>query len=113
MDVNYTYDGRFNSNVLIVGQMGCGKTTFILNLAKNKIFGTLKEVYWLSKITLSRDRQQNILSCFEIKGNFNNPQTVAEFYAELDLFQKNKADSSSDVDTVMGEKNTFNKLIVI
>lgn len=27
--------------------------------------------------------------------------------------KKNKADSSSDVDTVMGEKNTFNKLIVI
>ena len=38
---------------------------------------------------------------------------MAEFYAELDLFKKNKADSSSDVDTVMGEKNTFNKLIVI
>ena len=36
MDVNYIYDGTFNDNVLIAGQIDCGKTTFIQNLAKTK-----------------------------------------------------------------------------
>lgn len=42
MDVNYSYNGKFNGNVLIFGQTGCGKTTFIQNLAKNKMFRNLK-----------------------------------------------------------------------
>ena len=32
MDVNYCYDGKFEGNILIVGQTGCGKTTFIKNI---------------------------------------------------------------------------------
>ena len=43
MDVNYSYNGKFNGNVLIFGQTGCGKTTLIQNLAKNKMFRNLKE----------------------------------------------------------------------
>ena len=42
MDVNYTYDGKVNGNMLIVSQTGCGKTAFILNVAKNKIFEKLR-----------------------------------------------------------------------
>ena len=53
MDVNYMYDGKFNENILIVGQTGCDKTTFTQNLAKNKMFAKLKEIFWLSKIMLS------------------------------------------------------------
>ena len=29
----YTFDGKFEGNVLIVGRTGCGKTTFIQKLA--------------------------------------------------------------------------------
>ena len=61
MDVNYIYDGKFNGKVLIAGQIGCGKTTFIQNLAKNKMLRNLKETFWLSKKVLSREREQNIL----------------------------------------------------
>ena len=43
MDVSYPYDGKFEGNVLIVGQTGFRKTTFIQKLAKNKMFGGLKE----------------------------------------------------------------------
>ena len=28
MDSKYTYDGKFNGNILAVAQTGCGKTTF-------------------------------------------------------------------------------------
>ena len=29
MVVEYSYDGKFEGNILIVRQTGCGKTTFI------------------------------------------------------------------------------------
>lgn len=43
-DVAYFYDGIFERNILVVGQTGCGKTTFVQNLAKNKIFCDIGEV---------------------------------------------------------------------
>ena len=46
MAVNYSYDGKFEGNILIVGQTGYGKTTFIHNLAKNSLFGELNEIFW-------------------------------------------------------------------
>ena len=58
-EVNYTYDGKFEELVLIAGRTGCGKTTFVQNLGKSKLFGDIKEVYWISKIELSRDREEN------------------------------------------------------
>ena len=62
MDTNmsYFYDAKFEGNILIVGQTGCWKTTFVQSLAKNKMFGNMKEVYWLSKISLTKDREENI-----------------------------------------------------
>ena len=45
MTVNYNYDGKFNSNVLIAGQTFCGKTTFMQNLAKKRMFGDIKSVF--------------------------------------------------------------------
>ena len=84
MDVNYTYDGKLNGNILIVGQTGCGKTTFIKNLSKNKMFRKMKETLWLSKATLSQDREQNISSCFDLKVNFKYPQTLDELNIDFD-----------------------------
>ena len=54
----YTYDGKFEGNVLIVGRTGCGKTTFIQKLAQNKMFGNdIVNVFWISKIYLSPERK--------------------------------------------------------
>ena len=54
----YSYDEKFEGNVLIVGQTGCGKTTFIQNIAKNNLFSELKEIFWISKIPLSMEREK-------------------------------------------------------
>ena len=115
------YDSKFKENTLIVGQTGCNKTTFIQNLAKNKIFAKLKEIFWLSKIMLSQDREQDISSCFDLKVNFKYPQTLNDFNMELDSLplpplpppQKKKETDNSIVNNVMDEKNMFNKLIVM
>ena len=39
--MNYSYDDKFEGNVLVVGRTGCRKTTFIPNL--KKCLGTLKK----------------------------------------------------------------------
>ena len=46
-EIKYTYDRKFEGNILIVGGTGCGKTTFVQTLGKNKMFGDMKEVYWV------------------------------------------------------------------
>ena len=37
-EIKYTFDGKFQGNILIVGRTGCGKTTFVENLGKNELF---------------------------------------------------------------------------
>ena len=36
---NYFYNGQFSGNIMVVRRTGCGKTTFIQNLGRNKMFG--------------------------------------------------------------------------
>ena len=51
---SYRYDGKFEGNILVLGQTACGKTIFIQILPKNKLFGQIKDATWLTKITLSK-----------------------------------------------------------
>ena len=52
-----TYDGKFEDNILVIGQTECGKTTFIQKLAKNKLFGKLNEIFWISKISPIKEKK--------------------------------------------------------
>ena len=64
----YTYDGKFNGNILVVGRTGCGKTTFIQHLGKNELFGTdITDVFWVSKIILSSKREDAIRESFKTR----------------------------------------------
>ena len=54
------------------------------------MFGKQKEIFWLSKIILSQDRDQNISICFDLKVNLEYPQALGEFNIELDFFIKQK-----------------------
>ena len=55
-----TNDGRFPGNILVIGQTGCDKTTFVQNLAINSMFGDLKKVDWISKIELSKKERSRL-----------------------------------------------------
>ena len=57
-EMNYSFDAKFEGNILVVGRTRCGKTTFVKILGKNKMFGEIKEVTWLLKIPLSREREK-------------------------------------------------------
>ena len=62
----FTYDGQFSENILVVCRTGCGKTTFIQKLGKNKLFGgDITDVFWVSKIILTKDREDFIRDSFE------------------------------------------------
>ena len=63
--MEYSYDGKFKGNVLIVERTGGGKTTFVQNLERNKLFGDISEVFWISKITLSGEREDAIRESFD------------------------------------------------
>ena len=43
-EIEHTYDGKFEGNILVVGRTACGKTTFVQNLRKNNLFGDISEV---------------------------------------------------------------------
>ena len=88
MEKEYTYDGQFDGNILVVGRTGCGKTTFIEKLGKNKLFGSrIKDVFWVSKIVLSEEREELIRERFVEKSDY--------------------------VDSELGENFKINKLIVM
>ena len=52
------------------------------------MLGSIKEAYWLSKISLSRDRERNISDCFNVRVDFKNPKNLEEFDTLLELFQR-------------------------
>ena len=90
-ELNYTYDAKFEGHILVVGRTGCGKTTFVQNLGKNRLFGDIKEVYWVSKIEPSTDRAHKIRDCFRGQNvDFKYPADVNEFDDLLEIYQRKK-----------------------
>ena len=109
--VKYTYDGKFEGNILIVGRTGCGKTTFVQNLGKNKLFGDVKDVYWISKIGLSKDREEHIRNCFTDRVvKFDYPNNVEEFDDLLETYILRKAEY---IENNLGENRVLDKVIVM
>ena len=89
--VDYRYDRKFEGNILIVRRTSCSKTTLVQNLDKNKLFGDVKEVYWISRIELSKYREKNIRDSFVDQTiNFDYPNNVEEFNDLLEVYTRKK-----------------------
>ena len=109
--MNYTYVVKFEGNILVVGRTGCGKTTFVQNLVKNQIFGDIKEVLWISKISLSTERENNIRDCFVNQHvDFQYPNDIDEFEDLLDICQRK---NSHCKENVLRENILLDRLIVM
>ena len=108
--VDYRYDRKFEGNSLIVRRTSCSKTTFVQNLDKNKLFGDVKEVYWISQIELSKDREKNIRDCFVDQIiNFDYPNNVEEFTYLLEVYTRKKVNYTEND---LGENMILDKVIV-
>ena len=78
---------------------------------KNKLFGNVKEVYWISKIELSKDKEENIRDCFTDQVvKFDYPNNVEEFDDLLELFRLKKA---AYIKNDLGENMVLGKVIVM
>ena len=111
----YTYDGKFNGNILVVGRTGCGKTTFIQHLRKNELFGTdITDVFWVSKIILSSETEDAIGESFENQDiRFNYPNDLDEFNYLLGNFTQEKSDYVDEDDEKIGENLIVSRLIIM
>ena len=109
---DYIYDGKFEANILVVGRTGCGKTTFIQNLGRNKLFGAdLVEVFWVCKIVLSKEREEFIGDSFEDQEvQFSYPHYLDDFNYLIGNFLQNR---SNYIDNEGGELPLVNRLIVM
>ena len=55
MEINsYHYEGKFEGNILALGQTACGKDNFYPKPSQ-KQNGKIKDVTWLTKITFSKN----------------------------------------------------------
>ena len=52
------------------------------------MYGNLMEIFWISKIPLSTEREENISSCFQQHVDFKYPQTIDEFNMHLTFFKE-------------------------
>ena len=111
---NYSYDGQFKGNIMVVGRTGCGKTTFTQNLGKNRMFGKdINLVFWVSKIRLSGEREDVIRESFPKQTvKFTYPNNLDDFNYLIDFFMSKKMPESGDSDG-RGEKTEIDKLIVM
>ena len=108
----YTYDGQFIGNILLVGRTGCVKTSFIQKLGRINLFGKkIRDVYWISKIALSSEREDNIKESFiDRKVHFSYPEDLDEFNYLIELLSQNK---SEYIENDLGENIEINKLIIM
>ena len=116
---NFMYDGTFNGNILVVEQTRCGKTSFVQKLGKNKMFGSIDSVDWISEIELSEATKHQIRESFSYASvEFHHPNDLGEFETILELLKDNKSDVNINInveadDLGIGEKDVFDRLIVM
>ena len=98
---------------MVVGRTGCGKTTFIQNLGKNRMFGKdINLVFWVSKVRLSGEREDVIRESFsEQTVKFVYPNNLDEFNYLIDFLMSEKMPESEG--SGLGEKIAIDKLIVM
>ena len=57
-------------------------------LEEKKLFGEIKEIYWISKIELSNEREENIKDCFKDQNvDFKYLKNVENFNNLLEFYQ--------------------------
>ena len=110
-EIKYCYNGKFKGNILIVGRTRSRKTTFVQSLGKKNLFGDVKTVYWISKISLSQEREEKIKKCLgDEEVNFHYPENLDDFNYLVEAFMQKK---SEYVNNEIGEEMITDKLIVM
>ena len=115
--MNEIYNGQFNGNILLVGRTGCGKTTFLENLAINNFFGKIIKTEWVSGIEIDAAGEAEIQSCFDNKTVVHVATEKHELDSLIDNFklkaQENNTNNSVNLGNSFGEIKKMDRLIVL
>ena len=99
MSQNFQYEATFTNNILVLGQIGSGKTSFVQSLGKNKIFSSNLSVNWVSKINLTKNRDDEIRRFTFTNVDFLYPNDVEEINLLIETFQKETYDKEEKADS--------------
>ena len=81
------------------------------NLRKNKLFGDIKEIYWIWKIELSAEREDSIKDYFKEQiVDFKYPSNVEDFNDLLEMYKRKKSDCNENY---LGENTILDRVIVM
>ena len=110
------YNGQFNGNILLVGQTGCGKTTFLEKLAINKFFGDIIKTEWVSGIEIDTSGEAEIQSRFSNETKVHVATEKDELDALIENFKLKALESNGDnvnLSNSFGEVRKMDRLIVL
>ena len=110
---DYTYDWKFQGNIILdIGRTGCGKTTFVQQLGRNGHFREeITDVFWVSKITLSKEREDSIRDSFEGQEvYFSYAYDIDDFNYLVGNFMQNR---SEYIDSELGEQIAVTQIIIM
>ena len=65
-------DGKISHNALVLGSTGSEKMTLVQEIARNSMFEELRGVLWIFKLLLSKQKEDEIESCFTPTVNFQS-----------------------------------------
>ena len=111
------YDGQFRGNTFVVGKIGCGKTYFLQKLGLHYFFGDIVKTEWVSDIEISKTREAEIQSCLSNDVEFHPAPDTHSLKSLIETFKLRTQDLAEDDannnDSVYGEKNIMDHLIVM
>ena len=112
------YNGQFCRNILVVGQTGCGKTTFLEKLGLNKFWGELVKTEWISEKDVDEKREAEIQSAFSNDTEVHIAKEPEELDSLIETFKlRSESDDNNkvtkNVKTLFGENKKMDRLIAM
>ena len=110
------YDDQFYGNVLVVGCIGCGKTTFLEKLEVNNIFGDIIKTELTSGIDIDKQREAEIGSYFSTQIQVHIAKEQDELKSLIKTFKLRSREESGDsqnVNNSFGENRKLDRLIIM
>ena len=110
------YNGQFYGNILVVGQTGCGKTTFLEKLGLNNFFGDILKTEWISSFEIDKQREAEIQSYFSNETEVHAAKEQDELDFLIETFKLRSLEESGDnniVNNSFGENKKLDRLIIM
>ena len=109
------YDGQFYGNILVVGRIGCGKTTFLEKLVLNNFFGNIIKTEWISDIDIDKKRESKIQSYFSNETDVHVGKEQDELDSLTETFKLRSREETIDnnVNNSFGENKKLDQLIIM